>query len=98
MHSSLTVRQLVAAFGKDDFSCEALVADALAAAGRAEGVFTRINHDVLDQAVHIDHLRAKGEPLPVLAGVPITLKDLFNVQGQQTLAGSKVLKDEAPHN
>ena len=72
------------------------MADALAAAGRAEGVFVRINDDVLDQAAHIDRARAGGEPLPALAGVPITLKDLFNVQGQQTLAGSKVLKSEAP--
>ena len=72
------------------------MAEALAAAGRAEGVFIRINDDVLDQAAHIDRARAGGEPLPALAGVPITLKDLFNVQGQQTLAGSKVLKSEAP--
>ena len=70
--------------------------EALAAAECAEGVFTRINDDVLDQAAHIDRARAEGEPLPALAGVPVTLKDLFNVQGQQTLAGSKVLQDEAP--
>ena len=95
MRTNPTIRQLVDSFGKDGLSCKAVTAEALAAADRSDGVFTRINHDVLDQAVRIDRARANREPLPVLAGVPITLKDLFNVQGQQTLAGSTVLKDEA---
>ena len=34
--------------------------EALAAAECAEGVFTRINDDVLDQAAHIDRARAEG--------------------------------------
>ena len=96
MHTSPTVRQLVDSFVNDELRCEALIADALAAAQRTEGVFIRINHDVLDQAIHIDRTRASGAPLPVLAGVPITLKDLFDVQGQQTRAGSTVLNNEAP--
>lgn len=96
MHPPPTIRQLVGSFANNKLSCEAAAAAALAAAQRAEGVFTRINHDVLAQAVHIDRARAHGEGLPALAGVPLTLKDLFNVQGQQTLAGSQVLKAEAP--
>ena len=96
MHPPPTIRQLVNSFASNKLSCAAVVSAALAAAERAEGVFTRINHAVLEQAVHIDRARANGQPLPALAGVPLTLKDLFNVRGQQTLAGSKVLKDEAP--
>ena len=96
MHTHPTIRQLVNSFADGGGGCEAVVAEALAAAGRSEGVFIRINDDALQQAVQIDRARANGEPLPVLAGVPLALKDLFNVQGQQTLAGSVVLRDEAP--
>ena len=96
MHAPPTIRQLVDSFANNKLSCEAVATAALAAAERADGVFTRINHDVLEQAIHIDRARANSEPLPALAGVPLTLKDLFNVQGQQTLAGTVVLKHEAP--
>ena len=91
-----TVRQLVDSFATHKTSCEALATAALAAASRTDGVFIRIEHEALDQAIRIDRARAKGEALPALAGVPVTLKDLFDVRGQQTLAGSAVLKEEAP--
>jgi len=90
-----TVRRLLRAFAAGEARCESVVAAALAAAERSEGVFTVIDHDALDQAARIDHAREAGEALPVLAGLPLTLKDLFNVQGQLTLAGSKVLRHEA---
>lgn len=40
-----------------------------------------------------DELRKSGSPLPVLAGVPISVKDLFDVAGSTTLAGSMALRD-----
>ena len=91
-----TVRQLLNSFAEGEVSCEEVAAAALAAAERSDGVFIRIEHDVLAQAVRIDRARAAGEALPALAGLPVTLKDLFDVRGQRTLAGSKVLRDEAP--
>ncbi|MDD9857843.1 MAG: amidase family protein [Gammaproteobacteria bacterium] len=96
MRTPPTIRQLLDAFAAGEARCEAVVAEALAAAERSDGVFIRIDFDALDQAARIDRARAAGEALPALAGVPVTLKDLFNVQGQQTLAGSKALKEEAP--
>jgi len=90
-----TVRRLLDAFAAGEARCEAVVAQALAAAERSPGVFTRIDADALEQAARIDQARAAGEALPALAGLPLTLKDLFNVQGQLTLAGSKVLQHEA---
>ena len=90
-----TVRRLLDAFAAGEARCEAVVAQALAAAERSPGVFTRIDADALEQAARIDQARAAGEALPALAGLPLTLKDLFNVQGQLTLAGSKVLRHEA---
>jgi aspartyl-tRNA(Asn)/glutamyl-tRNA(Gln) amidotransferase subunit A len=43
----------------------------------------------------IDGLRSAGVPLPPLAGIPVSVKDLFDQQGQVTRAGSRVL-DTAP--
>lgn len=40
-------------------------------------------------AAAIDAVRAAGAPLPALAGVPVSVKDLFDVAGQPTTAGSK---------
>jgi len=90
-----TVRHLLRALAAGEARCESVVAEALAAAERSEGVFTVIDHSALAQAARIDHARDAGEALPALAGLPLTLKDLFNVQGQRTLAGSKVLRHEA---
>ncbi len=42
-------------------------------------------------AAAVDSLRAAGGPLPTLAGLAVTVKDLFDVQGEITSAGSKVL-------
>ena len=43
-----------------------------------------------------DALRASGIVPSPLAGIPVSLKDLFDEQGQQTKAGSKSLDDVAP--
>ena len=37
-----------------------------------------------------------GEAGPALAGIPVSIKDLFDVAGQVTAAGSKVLAQSAP--
>lgn len=44
----------------------------------------------------IDALRAAQVPLPPLAGIPISVKDLFDEAGQITRAGSRVLNEAAP--
>lgn len=41
-------------------------------------------------------MREAGLPLPPLAGVPVSVKDLFDVEGTTTTAGSFVLKDAPP--
>lgn len=47
-------------------------------------------------ARRIDRLLDAGAPLPPLAGLALSLKDLFDVEGQVTTAGSIVLADAAP--
>jgi AtzE family amidohydrolase len=44
----------------------------------------------------VDAARAKGEPLGPLAGVPFAVKNLFDVAGLPTLAGSKINRAHPP--
>ena len=50
----------------------------------------------LAQAEKIDALAAKGEALPVLAGVPVGIKDVLVMQGSPATAGSKILQGYMP--
>ena len=43
-----------------------------------------------------DRLRAAGYVASPLAGLPVSIKDLFDVAGERTLAGSKALDDMPP--
>ena len=47
-------------------------------------------------AADADALRATGRALGPLAGLPISIKDLFDVAGETTLAGSTALIDHPP--
>jgi aspartyl-tRNA(Asn)/glutamyl-tRNA(Gln) amidotransferase subunit A len=46
----------------------------------------------LAQASRIDDMAAKGEALPVLAGVPVGIKDVLTIEGLPATAGSKILE------
>ena len=50
----------------------------------------------LAQAAKIDGMAAKGEALPVLAGVPVGIKDVLAMQGAPATAGSLILKGYRP--
>ena len=43
-----------------------------------------------------DQLRRRGRAPSSFAGIPISVKDLFDLAGEVTTAGSMVLKDSAP--
>ncbi|TSA17682.1 MAG: amidase [Betaproteobacteria bacterium] len=80
---------------------QALVEEALAriAAPTGEGarVFLRTYGDAaLAEARASDALRAHGIVPSPLAGIPVSIKDLFDVAGDITRAGSKLLSDSAP--
>lgn len=45
------------------------------------------------EADAIDSRRLRGEPLPALAGLPYAVKNLFDVRGLRTLAGSRIERD-----
>ena len=78
-----------------------LVSRALAHASQASGegqrVFTqRYDERAREEARGWDLLRSAGTVRAALAGLPVTVKDLFDVAGQVTTAGSRVLADRAP--
>ncbi|MEC5384096.1 AtzE family amidohydrolase [Uliginosibacterium sp. H3] len=50
----------------------------------------------LQEADAIDARRKRGEPMPALAGVPYAVKNLFDVEGLQTLAGGHRGRAGAP--
>src|ERR1700683_1011690 len=50
----------------------------------------------LARASALDDARAAGKPLGPLAGVPFAVKNLFDIEGLQTLAGSKINRDLPP--
>jgi aspartyl-tRNA(Asn)/glutamyl-tRNA(Gln) amidotransferase subunit A len=79
----------------------ALVEQALAAiadpAGEGARVFVEVDGDNARRAADAqDQLRQAGYVLSPLAGLPVSIKDLFDIRGQRTRAGSTVLNDRPP--
>jgi aspartyl-tRNA(Asn)/glutamyl-tRNA(Gln) amidotransferase subunit A len=79
----------------------ALVEDALMRiaipSGEGKRVFLRTHREsALVEAEASDTLRAHGIVPSPLAGIPVSVKDLFDVSGDITRAGSRVLADSAP--
>lgn len=64
--------------------------------GRVNAFTTKTYQRALNEADAVDALRASGAALPPLAGVPYAVKNLFDVQGEVTLAGSKVNRGLPP--
>ena len=87
------IARVTARLRAGEISSVELVQEALAraadSAGEGSRVFTRVYADAVDQAAEQDRRRARGEVASPLAGIPLSIKDLFDVAGETTLAGSK---------
>jgi 1-carboxybiuret hydrolase len=63
----------------------------------ALGAFTDLTAErALARAGGIDAARARGQSLGPLAGAPFAVKNLFDIEGLATRAGSKINRDRAP--
>jgi aspartyl-tRNA(Asn)/glutamyl-tRNA(Gln) amidotransferase subunit A len=74
--------------------CLARIADP---AGEGSRAFIHVDKDAaISAADAMDHLRkANAAPSPY-AGIPVSIKDLYDIRGQVTRAGSRALEDSAP--
>src|SRR5260221_2325765 len=96
-----TVLGLAADLAAGRTSSCALVEAALARiadpAGEGACTFVKVYADAARAAADAqDKLRQAGYVASPLAGLPVSIKDLFDVAGEQTLAGSKALDDTPP--
>jgi aspartyl-tRNA(Asn)/glutamyl-tRNA(Gln) amidotransferase subunit A len=76
---------------------EAALAQITDSAGEGARTFVKVYAESARAAADAqDQLRKAGYTASPLAGLPVSLKDLFDVSGERTLAGSKALDDSAP--
>jgi aspartyl-tRNA(Asn)/glutamyl-tRNA(Gln) amidotransferase subunit A len=68
----------------------------VAAASRLNAFIVTTPEKALEAADAVDAVRARGEPLGKMAGVPIGMKDLFATEGVQTTAASHILEGFVP--
>jgi AtzE family amidohydrolase len=64
--------------------------------GRLNSFTTVTAERALAEAGAVDAARARGEALPPLAGVPYAVKNLFDLEGVVTVAGSKIERGKPP--
>ena len=96
-HITQTIEQLNARLAGGETTREALVSQALENAAKvpAKSVFTRLYPEAaLAVARQADAAQAAGLAQPALAGLPVSIKDLYGVAGETTMSGSIVCKGE----
>src|SRR5262245_34745120 len=98
MHS---LRQLAALLASCAMSSRTLVEHCLARienpAGEGRRAFLKVHRDqALAEADRIDRLRRDNRAPSPFAGIPVSIKDLFDIAGDVTTAGSVALRDAKP--
>src|SRR4051812_9860590 len=92
--------EIAAAVADGTISASAVVDAALARIAKDDRVlnaFTAVGAArARARAKAVDAARGAGRPLGPLAGVPFAVKNLFDIEGLSTLAGSKINRDRAP--
>jgi aspartyl-tRNA(Asn)/glutamyl-tRNA(Gln) amidotransferase subunit A len=101
----MTARPTVAALAADLATArttsrelvEAALARIADPAGEGKRVFVKVYDTAARAAADAqDQLRTAGYVASPLAGIPVSIKDLFDVAGEVTLAGSRALDDTPP--
>lgn len=96
----MTSFELASAIRAGDISAVEATEAAMARIDRTNGVinaFTGKSYARAQcEAAAVDAMRARGDTLPPLAGVPYAVKNLFDIEGEVTLAGSTINRSQAP--
>jgi aspartyl-tRNA(Asn)/glutamyl-tRNA(Gln) amidotransferase subunit A len=101
MKNAPTLAQLAADLASGATSARKLVEECLAKIADPEGegrrTFIHVDKEAaIEAADAMDRLRkAQAAPSP-FAGIPVSIKDLFDIRGQVTRAGSRALEGSAP--
>jgi 1-carboxybiuret hydrolase len=94
------VSEIAAAVRNGQVSARAVVGAALARIARHDrelNAFTAVLEErALAKAEAIDAARANGRAVGALAGAPFAVKNLFDIAGLPTLAGSKINRQRTP--
>ena len=65
--------------------------------GEGERAFIHVDKEAaIEAAEAMDRLRKANAAPSAYAGIPVSIKDLFDISGQVTRAGSRALEDSAP--
>jgi aspartyl-tRNA(Asn)/glutamyl-tRNA(Gln) amidotransferase subunit A len=96
----LTATEIATAVSAGDMRASNVIDAALARIGKLDRKLNAFT-DVTDKrararAAAIDAARERGQPLGPLAGVPFAVKNLFDVQGLPTRAGSRINRKHKP--
>jgi aspartyl-tRNA(Asn)/glutamyl-tRNA(Gln) amidotransferase subunit A len=96
----LTAQEIAQSVARGDVSARAVTQAALTRIATHDGrvgAFTDVTAErALARADALDSARARGEAPGPLAGVPFAVKNLFDLQGLSTRAGSKINRDDPP--
>ncbi len=97
MHSIGEIGRKLNGGAKSRALVEACLARIHDPAGEGRRTFLKVHADTaLAAADYYDRLRAKGGAPSPFAGIPVSIKDLFDIAGDVTTAGSVILHDAAP--
>ncbi|MBI2727824.1 MAG: AtzE family amidohydrolase [Polaromonas sp.] len=92
--------ELIRGIAAGEFSAQEVLASSIerieATDGRVNAFTGKSYERARREAAAIDRMRARGEKLPPLAGLPYAVKNLFDVAGEVTLAGSRINRGNAP--
>ncbi len=98
--NELTISEAAKGLRKKKFSSKDLVDACMTAIGEKDGdigAFVYVDEDgAYESAKFADKKLADGEDLPLLAGIPMGMKDIINTKGVKSTCCSQILSDFVP--